>query len=107
MNNPVNSAAMKDARPVKPKNATVVGGKILSANKPGAMVPVRKIEYVSNQPPNEISSTRTHMWRFMGRRSSRAVISAAGVTTSVELMVCLPSRRGFPRYRFLVDRLLV
>ncbi len=44
MNNPVNSAAMNEARPVKPKNATVVGVKILSANNPGAMVPVRKIE---------------------------------------------------------------
>jgi hypothetical protein len=44
MNNSVNSAAMNEARPVNPKNATVVGVKTLSANQPGAMVPVRKIE---------------------------------------------------------------
>ncbi len=43
MNRPVNSAAMNDARPVKPNNETVVGVKILSANMPGAIEPVRKM----------------------------------------------------------------
>ena len=40
---PVNNAAMNDASPVKPKNATVVGVNTLSANRPGAIVPVRNI----------------------------------------------------------------
>jgi len=51
MKRPVNKAAMNEARPVNPKNATVVGVKILSAKRPGAIVPVRK--RISVKPATE------------------------------------------------------